>query len=414
MGRRFDKLISVDEAVGIGSSLNIVKPGVEETGLFTAVGRVVAQDYLALMDSPPHDRSAVDGYAVRSADTLGASPTNPVVLRVDGVIAPGEEPRCRVEPGVCCEIYTGAEMPPGADAVVMYEDTRRLGDMVEVYRPVPRYANVSRRGEDYRAGETLVAKNTLLRPWHVAALASQGYTGVVVYRRLRVGIVVTGSELVEPGTGGGGIYNSTGYIVHGLLSETPVTEPVYHGIVRDDPDELIRVLEEALAEDDVVITTGSTSLGGTDLLPEAVERLGEWVFRGVALRPGKPVGLAVIMGKPLFTLSGYPVAAWTGYKAVVEPILYSWLGIRRPVEPSVEAVLTRRLPNPVGYTSYVRVRVYCCGGELCAEPYSIKGSGLLSSLTRTNAYIVVPEGLEGYEKGERVKAYLTGPLEPCR
>ncbi len=416
MGRVFGELVSVWEARrrALGS-VSLVFPGVEEAGLVDAVGRVSAATYRARVDSPPMDRSAVDGYAVRSADTLGASSTNPVVLRLVGRVEAGEEPRCVVEPGTCCEIYTGAEMPRGADAVVMYEDTGRRDGFVEIYRPVPRYGNVSRRGEDYSAGDIILGEKTVVRPWHAAALASQGYASIRVYRRLMAGVIVTGSELVEPGEPGGGIYNSTGYMVLGLLRETGVAEPRYHGIVGDDAEKLARVIEKSLREDDFAITTGGTSLGGRDVVPDAIDMLGgRWVFRGVALRPGKPTSLAIIGDKPVFILSGYPVAAWTGFKAVVEPVLHGLLGVEPMPEPSIEAVLTRRLPNPVGYTSYVRVRVEPCGGMICATPFSVKGSGLLSSLTSTNGYIVVPEGVEGYEKGEAVRVYLTNPAPGIR
>ncbi len=409
MPKLLGELVSVDEAVSRAVEKIEIKLNTVEENVWEASGLVLAEDFVARIDQPRFDRSAVDGYAVRSADVLGASPLNPVVLGVKGVMKPGDDPgKYSIGEGEAVEIYTGAPLPRGADAVVMYEDTNRMGEYVEIYKSVSRYANVSRRGEDFRKGELLIKAPTLLRPWHLAVMSANGVDRVKVYERLRVGVIVTGDEIVEPGhpLSRGEIYNSTGVLVYNYLSEISFIEPRYYGVFPDNREVLEKILSKALRENHVVVTTGGSSVSEEDVIRDIIDEKGEWIVRGVAMRPGRPTSIAIVEDKPVFMLSGFPVAAWTGLEALFTPIIHKALGLNPPTRPVVRARLERRLPNTVGYRSYIRVKLACRQNECSAEPYMLKGSGILSSLVKSNGYIVIPEHLEGYEEGEIVEVHI--------
>ncbi|MET1159574.1 MAG: gephyrin-like molybdotransferase Glp [Thermoprotei archaeon] len=410
MYRFLGELVSVDEAIEKAvNMLGGLELGVVEESVWSACGHVLAEDIIAGFDHPEYDRSAVDGYAVIAEDTYGASPLNPVRLRVVGILRPGDTPnKHSIGHGEAVEVSTGAPLPRGANAVVMAEDTSRDGEYVDIYRQVAPYANVSRRGEDYTKGEVLVSKNTLLRPWHLGIIASTGVDKVKVYEKIRIAIFTTGDEVVEPGYRrvAGKLYNSTGVLVKNYLEEIPFAKPLYYGVYPDKKSILENVLLRLIEDHHVVVVTGGAGISGQDVIQDVVEKHGTWVFRGVAMRPGRPTSLALVDNKPVFLLSGFPVAAWTGLEALVTPILYRLMGLNPPVKPTIRAVLTRRTPNVIGYRSYIRVRVWRENGNYYAEPYMLRGSGVLSSLVKTNGYLVIPEDNEGFEKGDEVDIVL--------
>ena len=409
LSRFLEKLISVDEAVVKAVDSIVLRLERVEVSVWNALGLILAEDVVARFDQPPFNRSAVDGYAVKSSDTFGASQLNPVRLRLIGTMATGDTPdKYVLGYGEAVEVSTGAPLPEGADAVVMVEDTNRFGEYVEVYKPVAPYENVSKKGEDYRRGEVIVSRNKILAPWDLAIIASNGYDKVVVYEKLRVGIMCTGNEVVEPGfkAGSGEVYNSTGVLVKNYLAQHSFIEPRYYGVFSDDYSVVRDALEKIIAENHVAITCGGAGVSDVDVVRDVIGDLGEYVFRGVAMRPGRPTSLALVEGKPVFMLSGYPVAAWTGLEALVTPILYRVLGLQPPVKPVVKARLKRRVPNVIGYRSYIRVRVWVENGEYMAEPYMLRGSGVLSSLVKSNGYIVIPENTEGYQEGDLVEVTL--------
>ncbi len=410
------RLCPVEEALEKTLGALSVSIGVEEVNVDTCVGRVSAEDVRALFDVPAFDRSAVDGYAVRAEDTFGASPSSPIELRIIGDAGIGDDPSSlpTVNAGEALELPTGAPLPPGANAVVMREDAVVRDDVILVLRPVPVWANVSRRGEDFRKGDNVISRGTIVKPWHIGALASFGFNKIRVYRRVRVAVFSTGDEVVEPGEPlrPGQVYNSTGHLVLSYLSQYPFVETRYLGIVPDDKSMLKRAVKEALAEHDVLITTGGTGVSSGDVVPSVIKELGSpgVIVRGVAMRPGRPTSIGVIEGKPVFMLSGFPVAALAGLDAIVIPVLHRMLGAKEDPKPAVRVKLTRRVVNAVGYRSYVRVRVFKKGGEVYAEPLRLTGSGILSTLVRGNGLLVLPENLEGYEAGELVDVVLLNPV----
>ncbi len=407
----FRYLVSINEALGqVLPNVGVIDC-VEEVDLQDAVGRVLAKDVEAPFDVPPFDRAAVDGYAVRAEDTFGSSRTNPIRLPVRGFSRPGSPFNGTVGPGEAVEIATGAPLPPGTNAVVPYEDTRRDGDHVEVYRPVSVYGNVSRAGEDLRKGETILARGTRLKPWDVAVFASVGYTSLPVRCPPRVGLVATGNEVVEPGEplGEGQVYNSTRVMVESMIRELG-GRPKYYGIWPDDEEKLVGVITHALEENDMVITTGGVSVGKVDHTVRAVQSLRPDVFvHGVAVRPGRPNSVALVRGKPIVMLSGFPVAALVGFEVFARPILLAMLGAADEPRPTVRGRLTRRIAKPVNVKAFVRVRVYRHGDEVMVEPLALTGSGVLSTLSRGNGLLIVPEDLEGYDEGDIVEVQLLRP-----
>lgn len=378
-----------------------------------SVGLYVAEDVVAPVDVPLFDRAAFDGYAVRSVDTLGASRTNPITLRKMGKIVAGGEHHGVLGPGEAVEIATGAPLPKGADAVMPYEEAADRGAYIEIYKPVPQYYYVSRKGEDVAAGEIVLRRGRRIRPWDIGVLASLGIREISVYR-LRAALISTGSELVEleeapppPGR----IINSTRHVITALLRKIGV-EVSYMGIVPDDVEKIHSAVSRALADHDMVITTGGASVGEPDYVVEAVARLKpEVLIHGIAARPGRPNSAAVVGGKPVVMLSGFPVASIVGFEVFIKPIILHMVGAREEPAPVAKATLTRRVTTPINVRSFVRVRVVRRDGKLYAEPLAVTGSGILSTLTRGNGLLIIPENREGYDEGDEVEVVLLGPVE---
>ncbi|HWQ17250.1 MAG TPA: gephyrin-like molybdotransferase Glp [Sulfolobales archaeon] len=391
-----------------------------EVGLSEALGKYLAEDIVAGIDVPPFDRAVVDGYAVRSRDTFGASPRNPAILRLKGIVSIGSRVgEHEVLEGEALEIQTGAPLPRGADAVVMYENTRRIDNQyVEIYAPVPPMGNVSRRGEDVKAGEKILSRGHRLQPWDLGVIASLGISRVKIYRPM-VSIICTGNELVEVEDFDrrgyeerGVIVNSTRHAIEGLVRSMGF-EAIYMGIARDNVEEIYSSILKALEKSDVVITTGGISVGSSDNTIKAVMRLDpEYMVHGIAIRPGRPTSIAVVRGKPIIMLSGFPVAAITGFEALARPILLNMVGAEDEPRATVRGILTRRVSTPINTRSFVRVRIYRGGdGKTYIEPLALTGSGILSTLVRGNGILIVPENREGYDEGEEVEAILLRGIE---
>ncbi|MEM4971463.1 MAG: molybdopterin molybdotransferase MoeA, partial [Sulfolobales archaeon] len=358
--RGFKELINIDDAVRGAIKRITHKPRVVISNISEALGRYLAEDIVSPVDVPPFDRAVVDGYAVRSRDTFGASPNSPVILRVKGVIKVGSKADQDLGEGEAYEIQTGAPLPRGADAVVMYEHTRRIDkDAVEIYRPVPPMGNVSRRGEDVRAGEKILARGVRLAPWDLGVIASIGIPRIHVYRPL-IALICTGSELVEVDNariedlaGRGLVINSTRFAIEGLARQLGF-DVEYMGIVPDDSEEIYRAISKALELGDAVVTIGGVSVGSSDNTVEAVKRFEpEYLVHGIAIRPGRPTSIAVVRGKPVIMLSGFPVAAITGFEALAKPVLLHMVGGKEEPRPVIRGILTRRISTPVNTRSYV-------------------------------------------------------------
>jgi molybdopterin molybdotransferase len=403
----FEKLTNIDEA--FSTLLKKLKPErleSERISIHAALGRVTAEDIIAENDLPPFDRSEVDGYAVRAQDTFEASQFNPKTLR----LTENEE----IHENEARQIWTGNPLPKGADAVVMLEYTKRVQDKIEVGIAVTPGGNVSKRGEDMQKGEIAVKAGTRLKPHHVGMLAALEVTHLNIVKKPKVAILSTGNELVELGHKAkpNQIVNSNKLIFFGMCQELGA-EPLDLGIAKDDIEEISAKIREGLEKADVVITTGGTSVGYPDLVPAAVNQIGTpgVIVHGIAMRPGMPTALAILQGKPVFILSGNPVAAMIGFEVFTRPLILKLLGVESEPRPMLKAKLTRKVASALGRRVFLRVTVFERNGEFFAEPVRIKGAGVLSTMTKANGYVIIPENREGLEEGESVIVHLFDKIE---
>jgi molybdopterin molybdotransferase len=370
-----------------------------------SLGRITAEDITAPIDLPSFDRSAVDGYAVRAGDTFTASQFKPKTLKLTEKKGIGKKQ--------ANQVWTGNPLPKGADAVVMLEHTRTAKDEIQITVAVTPSENVSKKGEDINKGEIAVRKGTRLQPHHVGFLAALGILNVNVAENSKVAILSTGNELIELGKKPpqNKIVNSNRFAIEGLCRELGA-EPVYLGIAKDDEKDIGAKILEGLENADVVVTTGGTSVGVADLVPTVVNKMGKpgIVVHGVALRPGMPTALGILKGKPVFVLSGNPVAAIVGFEVFARPTILRLQGIEHESRPMVKAQLAKRVTGVLGRRVYLRVKAFEKAGEFVAEPVHTRGSGLYSSMSKANGYVIIPEDREGLEKDETVMVHLFSPL----
>ena len=390
--REFKRLTPYREALKLLlDDLSEIKE-TEEVPLEGALGRVLAEDVVSPIDSPPFDRSAVDGYALRAEDTFSAREYSPVELRVVDEIVAGEESKAKVEPGTAVKLMTGSKMPEGANAVLMQEMAEREGNVIRVLRPVAPGQNVAFAGEDVKKGKVILRKGQVLRPQDLALLKSIGFKTVKVKRRLRVGIIITGSELIEEfdeeALKSGKILESNSIMLKGLVRQY-FGEPVFYGVVPDDENAVRRAIERAKAENDLVLVTGGSAFGDRDF----AHRFANLLFHGTTIKPGRPIGY----GERVFIMSGYPVAVFAQFHLYVKHALARLVGARN-YEVRVKATLTDRIPSQLGRHEFVKV--WYENGR--ARPIRKKGSGIISSLVESNGYVEIPEDSEGHLEGEEV------------
>ncbi|MDH7555694.1 MAG: molybdopterin molybdotransferase MoeA [Candidatus Methanosuratincola sp.] len=409
----FRKLTNVAEALQIAlKECSKVKVGGEMVIAEGALGRILAEDVVSQHNVPPYDRAAVDGYAIRSEEAFSASQSNPAILKIVGVAEAGAG-RKRVGPKEAVEIYTGAVMPDGADAVAMAEDCQKEGDELQVLRAVPKYANVSRCGEDIKKVDVVFNRGHMLRAWDVGVLLSIRMREVAVRSRLKVAVLSTGSELVEISDPRAldetSLVDSTRPMIKALLTQAGC-DVVDGGIVQDEVEAIRDRLSKLSGHADILITVGGTSIGGKDLVPEALDGVegSRLIFHGIAAKPGKPLGFGVYMGKPLFMLPGYPVSALVGYESVIKPVIASLTGIPVREREKVKARLSRRVPTTPGVRHFLRVALEREGEGFTAKPIALTGSGLLSSVAKADGLVIVGEDREGLEEGEVVEVELLG------
>ena len=375
--------------------------------LSEALNRVLVEDTAVKEDLPRFDRSAVDGYALKSENSIGASQFSPAFFQLTKAdLVSSEQAR---------QVWTGNAIPVGADAVVMLENTRKRDGKLEVCAQLPPGKNVSRKGEDVKKGELAVGAGTRLRPYHLGLLVALGNNKVKVAEKPKIALLATGNELVEIGStlAENQIFESNKIMLSAMCRELDA-DPIDLGIAKDELAEIAEKLRTALSTADAVITTGGTSVGGRDLVPDAVNKIGKpgIVIHGVALRPGMPTALAALKGKPVMVLSGNPVAAIVGFEVFARPLICRMLGMgKEESRPAVKAVMTRKLATPLGRKTFVRVRVCEKDGKYQADPVSTRGSGAISTMTRGNGFVIVPENREGILEGEFVTVHLFGELE---
>jgi len=414
-GRGFSEYKRVDEALRIFLKESKARPLEAETVQVThALNRVLAEDVFAEVDVPHFDRSAVDGYAVRSEDVFGASGANPVVLNLIGSVEIGEVPTLSVEKSETAKIATGAPLPRGVDSVVMLEYAEEIGKgKVEILRASTPEDNVSKVGEDVRKGDLVLGRGTTLRPQDIGILVAVGRTTAQVVRKPRVAVLSSGNELIDPGSKpeSGKIIDVNRPAITAAVEAEGAT-PLDLGIVGDRLEEIERRIRSGLAQADLLIVTGGTSVGTRDLVPDAINRLGRGiVVHGVSMRPGRPTALGLALGKPVLLLPGFPVAALLAFNVFAKPLINIMSGLKPKKEETVRARALRRIPSGVGMRSYVRVTLKKTESGYVVEPLRVTGSGIISSMVKANGLIVIPEGKEGIEEGEETEVILLRPLE---
>lgn len=411
MRKIFHELSSLSEVVEVVSSYVRLEPlGVECVGLREALGRVLAEDAYALYDYPPFDRSEVDGYAVVSSSLEGVEEDAPARLRLKGLVRIGETPLMEVGEGEAVEVDTGAAVPRGADSVVMVEHSKRLGDHVYVYTSIAPGENVAKTGSDVMKGELMLRKGTVLGPAELASLAAAGVGRVKVYVRPKVGMISVGSELldVEGNTlRDYSVFEVTSHYVIPMLKELN-TIPKFYGIVPDDEDALKNVLTNMLRENDLVLTAGGTSAGVEDLTYRVINELGEpgIVIHGLKVKPGKPTVVAVVDGKLVLGLPGFPLSAAMIFRSVVMPVVSRLAGLPPDYwELEVRARTAQKILGVRGRAALVPVALVERRGSLTAYPVQVP-SGSIRVLTYTDGFVEVPEDSIVLSEGSEVRVKL--------
>jgi len=392
--KAFTKLLTPQEARDVfARAYSPVPVGAERLSLAHSLRRVLAQEVRASSDLPAFDRSTVDGYAVRSVDTGRASSGTPAHLQVAGEVFMGEPVQFAIGAGQAARIPTGGMLPEGADAVVMQEHVVRTGGAVSVERPARARDNVVSRGADITSGEVIIRPGRRLRPQDLGLLAGLDVPEVMVYRRPRVAIIVTGDELVPPGRPlrGSQIHDMNTYTLSGLIDEAGGIANAY-GIVPDNLALLVERAKLAHRECEMLILVGGSSVGEKDVVAEAIAALGApgIVVHGISIRPGKPTILAVAGGKPVFGLPGNVVSAMVIFDQFVRPVLQAMAGVGEPPRPgqTVLARLTRKVATG-DREDHIRVSLIERTGAVWAAPLP-GGSAIITSMVRADGLVTIP------------------------
>ena len=416
-------VVSREEALKVlDGHLVIPSLPVEELSISNALGRVLVQTIDSPSDQPAFDRSTMDGYAVRSADTFGAAESRPAMLTVAGDIPMGVMPSRGIGKGEAMKIATGGALPEGADAVVMFEQTQPVDDnSIEVVKAVAPQENVSKTGEDMKKGEAVLAKGHIIRPQDMGALASMGIIRIPVFVKPRVAIISTGNEIVPADAvpGPGKIRDSNSYNLEGLISQAGGIA-VKKGIIPDDYDRLRNVLVDALSDCHIILFTGGSSVGTADFTARVINDLGPpgVLVHGVSIKPGKPLIIGAVRRKrsdtliPVFGLPGHQAAVSICFEQFVRPVLSRFTGA--VPDPALEGVtlyrtvrakLARSIASSPGREDHVRVVLEKRDDGLWARPV-FGASGLISTLVKAVGTVVVPVNSIGVEAGEDVDVKL--------
>lgn len=400
--------IPVGEAIGRVVSQNIY---MDETtvSLDASLNYILAEDIVATYEIPRFNKSPYDGFAIRSKDTTNASGARRLTFNVIDHIGAGTVSDKKVGAFEAVRIMTGAEMPEGADAVVMLEQTVEQGQSFTLRKAFKPNENVSLKGEETQIGDVILQKGQQINPGAIAVLATYGYAQVPVFKKPSVAVIATGSELLdvsddlEPGK----IRNSNGPMITALANKLDLQVKRYQ-IQQDDLESSIQVVTEAMQQHDIVITTGGVSVGDFDYLPQIYEALNaEVLFNKIAMRPGSVTTVAVAEGKYLFGLSGNPSACFTGFELYVKPAVQHMMYANALYPQVVQATLMEDFTKANPFTRFIRATVTFNGKEMTAVPSGFNKSGAVVAIAHSNAMIMLPGGTRGYKKGYTVNVILT-------
>ena len=403
----FKELVPPDVALRrLEERLPPAPPEPEEVPIEEALGYYLAEDVRSPINLPPYPRASVDGFAVKARSTWGASEDSPVELKVVGEVRVGEKPKVKVGEGEAAEVDTGSALPPGADAVVMIEYVKEEGDRILVYKPVVPGENVLWPATDVYSGQLLWKRGTRVDSRVIASLAAVGVRKVKVWKP-KVYLISTGSELLEPGSKleEGKIYDVNTYSLQARLREEGFV-PVVHGVVPDDKEEIKKAILKGVEEADVVVTTGSTSAGPADYVYRAVGEVGEVLVHGLAFKPGKPVMLGIVKGKPVFGLAGHPDSAYFNLEKLVIPYLKKMVAASSAPSRRLRAVAATSFVGAKGRRTHVPVVLLSDGRNWFAFSASLSDHAMVS-YSKADGYVVIPETSRApVEPGEEVEVYL--------
>lgn len=399
------ELMPVEDALKVIKNVNLEKK-TEIIDPDDAYNRVLAEDIKALFDSPSFDRSAMDGYAIKAEDTFGFSDSNPAHLKIVDRIGAGKKSEVTLKKGEAVKIATGAPIPKGANGVVMEEYTHEQCDNLEILTSITPDENVSPAAEDFKKGDLILKSPKHLRPQDVGIITSAGHEKIKVFKKPNIGIITTGNELVMPGKEikDAEIVNSNYFTLKALVESTLAIPKATHCI--DDAENVKKQIKEFLKSCDAIITTGGTAISKGDVVVDVVDEIGEVLIHGVSLRPGKPFGFGVIDEKPIFMLSGYPVAAMVQFDVFARDYLLEMQNIYRDF-PIIKKITSRKIASTLGRTDYIRAKTD--GNHV--YPLKIKGSGIIKSMVESDSYIIIEENREGIGKGEECDVLLYDSLK---
>jgi putative molybdopterin biosynthesis protein len=361
-----------------------------------ALGRITSEAVIAQISSPFYHSAAMDGYAVKFIDTFGAAETRPKRLRT---------------PEQAIAIDTGDPIADGFDAVIMIEDVEKISESeIEILKPATPWQHVRLVGEDIVATELIIPENTVIRPFEMAAMIASGHANVMVRRQPVVSVIPTGTELVEPGANPkkGDIIDFNSTLLSAMAVECGAVA-LRKPIVKDDANLLKKAISAALADSDIVLVNAGSSAGREDFTSHVIAELGDVIVHGVAIKPGKPVILAIVQGKPVIGIPGYPVSAALAFNLFVKSLLAAMLGQKPPEPETVTAKLSRQVASSLGQEEFIRVKLGRVSGNLIATPVT-RGAGALMSLVRADGIIRVPAHSEGIAAGETMLAELLRPV----
>ena len=384
---------------------------IEDVSLEKCLGRILGQDICSKEDIPPYPRSVMDGYAVKAGETFGATEGMPAYLRVSGEVKMGEFPEVGPAVECCFKIATGGLLPPDTDAVVMLEHTVQTGtEMIEIVKPVALGENIIGRGDDVKKGDPLLKSGHCLRPQDIGLLAGLGITTLGVQPLVHVGIFSTGDEIVPfDQTPPPGKVRDMNSVNLAALAQKQGAIPTFYGVIKDDEELFLAAVRKALEENDIVIFSGSSSVGSRDLGESIVCKLADLLIHGVAIKPGKPVIVAFSGNKALFGLPGHPVSASVAFDLFVRPVIDSFSGRTfsdLPQSRTVQAICKRNMNSAGGRTDFIRVSLTRnnSGGY---EAHPVLGkSGALSTMVAADGFFRIEESSQGVESGEMVVVYL--------
>ena len=397
----FKELVSYEEALErIRKSIKPIDR-TESISIENALDRVLAKEIVANMSVPPFDRAAMDGYAVKAEETFGASSFKPKTLKLTEILRAGASSNTVVGKGECVQVATGSPIPEGADAVVMVEFTERKGNDVKILKPVYPRANISPKGEDIEEGKVVIKAGEQLFPARIGALAALGRKKVEVYEKPRIAVVPTGTEIKEVGSSleQGQIYDVNSYTLSSIINKNGAV-PLRCKAVPDTNDELRNVTKNLLKQD-MIVFSGGSSVGERDLLMSVIQEFGTVVFHGIQVKPGKPTLFALVAGKPVFGMPGYPTSCLINAYLLLVPAVRQMARLPPKTEKTMKARLAKRVASSTGRKQFLTVKIK---GDLAYPVF--KQSGAITSMTEADGYIVLPINVDVVEKNQEVTVFL--------